>query len=73
MTVPRTYVDCSYRVAYRNWGSAEATGGRIYVLSLSPVFTLLVCAALGGYVVAVCGRRAVFVERLAGGRLLDDH
>lgn len=28
-----------------NWGSAEATGGAIYVLSLTYVFTLLWCAA----------------------------
>jgi len=33
-----------------NWGSAEATGGAIYVLLLTLVFTLLWCAALG-----VCG------------------
>lgn len=28
-----------------NWGSAEATGGAIYVLLLTLVFTLLWCAA----------------------------
>lgn len=30
-----------------NWGCAEATGGAIYVLLLTLVFTLLWCAALG--------------------------
>lgn len=30
-----------------NWGCAEATGGAIYVLLLTLVFTLFVCAALG--------------------------
>ena len=33
-----------------NWGCAEATGGTIYVLLPTLVFTLLWCAALG-----VCG------------------
>jgi hypothetical protein len=63
-TPPRLHPRERARAPKPDGGSAEATGGRIYVLSLSPVFTLLVGVTLGGCAVTVCGRLSVFVERL---------